>query len=65
MSPPPTLLDSTRHELAVHLVPFTPELVVAGTVVALLLLRLIRPLDRVNLLPAAAAGAFTAFGLTV
>lgn len=58
-------LDTARAHLADGLTLFTPELVVAGVIVALLLTRLFRPLEKVNLLPAAAAGVATALGLVV
>ncbi len=61
----PDRLDSARITLADHLTLFTPELMVAGVVVLLLVARLIRPLDRVNLISVAAAGVATALGLVV
>lgn len=61
----PDRLDSTRVTLTDHLILFSPEVVLVVTIVALLLFRLVRGSERVNLLPAAAAGAVTALGLVV
>lgn len=61
----PHHLTSARTVLSDSLTLFSPELVVAGVVVALLLARLFRPLERVNLLPVAAAGTAVALGLVV
>lgn len=61
----PLHLASARNHLADSLTLFGPELVVAGVVAALLLARLFRPLERVNLLPAAAAGTAAALGLVI
>lgn len=57
------VFDTARGTLADNLILFGPELAVAGTAVVLLLARLFRPLERVNLLPAAAAGLTAALGL--
>lgn len=61
----PDRLDSARFVLADNLTLFAPELIVAGVLVALLVARLFRSFDRVNLLTAAAAGATTALGVVV
>lgn len=61
----PVDLTSAQSSVSLGLNLFGPELAVAGTAVVLLLARLARPLERVNLLPAAAAGAAVALGLVI
>ena len=61
----PDHFDAARIKLADGLILVTPELVVGGSVVVLLLARLFRPLDRVNLVSVAAGGVATALALVV